>query len=291
MNVTSLRVLLALAATIFTLATQAQVDSSDEATIISDSTIGCRHRPLIQSIYASWGYNEEWYTKSSVHVDQSSLGNNYTLEHVTAHDHEGWNKGIFNKAFTIPQYNYRIGFWLNEKRGLAFEVNFDHTKYLIKGSQDITLKGTLNHEPANETIIFDHDHGFFYYLNNGANFLLFNVVKRWGLIRLPHNSFQLDIMGKAGVGPVVPHVENAFFGKPNNPHFQLGGWNTGLETALRATILRYAYIEFAQKVDYARYSGLKIYDGTAKQSFGTYELILTVGATVPTLKHNERFVR
>ena len=49
------------------------------------------------------------------------------------------------------------------------------------------------------------------------------------------------------------------------------------------------FIEFSQKADYARYSHLKIYEGTAKQNFGTYELILSIGAIVPTTKHNPIF--
>ena len=77
----------------------------------------------------------------------------------------------------------------------------------------------------------------------------------------------------------------------NDPHFQIGGWNVGLETALRATVYRYAYLEFAQKVDYARYSNLKILGGTARQAFGTYEFILSLGFIVPTTKHNPMFAK
>jgi len=79
-------------------------------------------------------------------------------------------------------------------------------------------------------------------------------------------------------------VQNSFFGNANDPHFQIGGWNTGLETAARVSVLKYVFFEFSQKVDYARYSGLKIYDGTASQNFGTYELILSAGVIIPTTK-------
>ena len=40
----------------------------------------------------------------------------------------------------------------------------------------------------------------------------------------------------------------------------------------------------------ARYSGLQIYKGTARQAFGTYELILSAGIIIPTTKHNPMFV-
>ena len=32
--------------------------------------------------YFSWGYNEEWYTHSNVHISQPSLGNNFTFENI-----------------------------------------------------------------------------------------------------------------------------------------------------------------------------------------------------------------
>ena len=243
----------------------------------------------IRSMYASWGYNEEWYTHSTVHVQQNSLGNSYDLVHVRASDHKGWDQNFFHKAFTIPQYNYRLGFYINEKQDLAIEGNFDHTKYLINDGSTIQLKGTLNNKSANQNVSFAGANGFYYYLNNGANFLLFNLVKRIGLYSTKNNYLHVDLTGKVGIGPVIPHVQNSFFGEQNDPHFQFGGWNTGAETAVRVTVLKYGYLEFSQKVDYARYSNLKIYDGTAKQNFGTYELILSVGAFIPTIKHNPLF--
>ncbi len=249
-----------------------------------------KHR--IRSVYFSWGYNTEWYTRSTVHVKQDALGENYDLVNVQGHDHRGWDErgSVFHKQLTIPQYNYRLGFYINEKQDLAIELNFDHTKYIITNGQTIRLTGTHNHASVTEDIVFSEANGDYYYLNNGANFFLFNIVKRVGLMQSKDNDFRLDLTGKAGIGPVIPHVENSFFGYKNDPHFQVGGWNTGLETALRATICRYGYLEFAQKVDYARYSGLRINSGTAKQNFGTYELILSIGFILPTSGHNPMFV-
>lgn len=36
--------------------------------------------------YFSWGYNKEWYSRSNVKVNQSALGNQYTLHQVKSHD-------------------------------------------------------------------------------------------------------------------------------------------------------------------------------------------------------------
>jgi hypothetical protein len=234
--------------------------------------------------YFSWGYNKEWYTRSDVKVNQPSLGNQYTLHQVKSHDNPGWDEGIFNIPLTIPQYSYRLGYFFNKKKGLAFEINFDHTKHIIEDGQTIRITGKLGNRTIDSTINFNSSNGFYYFLNNGANFLLFNLVKRWRLHEARNKNFFLDAVAKGGIGPVIPHVENSLFGNKNDDGFQLGGWNMGIETGLKATFLQHVFIEMTNKVDYARYSGLKVYQGTASQAFGTYELILSLGYTFPAGK-------
>jgi hypothetical protein len=227
--------------------------------------------------YFSWGYNTEWYTSSNLKVSQPELGNNYTIHGVVAHDHRGWDEGLFHKAISIPQYNYRLGYFFNDKRNLGVEINFDHTKYIITDGQMVKVKGTLNGKPAEYNVVFSSANGFYYFLNNGANFLLFNIVKRWEWYASKTQKVKIDALGKAGIGPLIPHVQNALFSKENEAGFQLGGWNTGLEGDIRATFLRHVYLEFAAKLDYARYSNLKVYKGTLHQAFGTAEVVLNLG--------------
>ncbi|MBX3256960.1 MAG: hypothetical protein KF862_22675 [Chitinophagaceae bacterium] len=232
-------------------------------------------------LYFSWGYNTEWYTRSNVHVKQPELGNKYSFNHIKGHDRRGWDNRLFKKPLTNPQYNYRLGYFFNPEKGWGFEINFDHTKFVFQDGQDVSLTGQLDGKPVDTTIHFSKENGFFYYLNNGANFLLFNIVKRHELYTSRNQKLKIDFLGKAGIGPVIPHVENSFFGNKNKPHFQLGGWNAGVEASLRATFLKYGYLEYANKLDYARYSHLKIYKGTAKHAFGTYEMILSIGGHIP----------
>jgi hypothetical protein len=238
-------------------------------------------------LYFSWGYNKEWYTNSNVKVNQAPLNNNYTLNSVRSKDHPGWDEGLLSIPLSIPQYNYRLGYFFNKKKGLAFEINFDHTKHLIRDGQNIRITGTLGGRQVDSTIQFSEGNGFYYYLNNGANFLLFNIVKRWNWQQSKSGNFKLDALCKAGIGPLVPHVQNSLFGKANDPGFQIGGWNMGVEAALRATFHKHYFLEFSNKIDYARYSGLKVYQGTAKQAFGTYELILSLGFTIDAGKKIE----
>jgi len=256
------------------------------ASMAQDST---RKHKRTGSFYLSWGYNTEWYTKSTIHIKQPGLDNDYQMMDVKAHDHRGWDENFVTTPVTIPQYNYRIGYYFNEKQDLAFVINFDHTKYIITDNQSIRIKGILGGKRVDENIMFSEDNGFYYFLNNGANFFLFNIVKRYPLFHSKNKMFKLDLTPKVGIGPVVPHVENRLFGERNDAAFQFGGWNTGIETAWRATFMKYGFIEFSQKVDYACYSYLRVAQGRANQSFGTFELILSAGFILPTTKHNPEF--
>ena len=240
-----------------------------------------KKKHFIKEVYFSWGYNKEWYTHSDVHVSQPALGNNYTFEHIKGQDHPGWNEGLFSKALSIPQYNYRLGFLINEEKGLGFEINFDHTKFIFS-DQNAHVKGTLNNRQVDTTVAFNQNNGFYYYLNNGANFLLFNIVKHWHLLETHDKKIKLEALGKFGVGPVIPHTDNELFGKKNDAGFQFGGWNLGAEGCLKASFFKYLYLEYSNKLDYARYSGLNIAEGKAHQAFGTYEMILSLGINLPT---------
>lgn len=250
------------------------------ATIITSASAQTKKPVRKKEFYFSWGYNKEWYTKSTVKINQPSLGNNYSFVNIKGHDHPGWDEGLFSKAFTIPQYNYRLGLFINKEKGLAVEINFDHTKFIF-ADQQARVKGTMNNKAVDSIINFNADNGYYYYLNNGANFLLFNIVKRWHWIATKDEKIKIDLLGKAGIGPVIPHVQNKFQGMENEPGFQLGGWNIGVEAALRTTFFNYVFLEYSNKLDYARYSNLKIYEGRAKHAFGTYEMILSLGATFP----------
>ena len=238
-------------------------------------------------LYFSWGYNTEWFTKSTVHVSQPEKGNVYDLVSVNARDHRGWDQGLLSEPISIPQYNYRVGYFFPNNSGWGIEGNFDHTKYLIVQGQNVHVKGTLGGTQKDTTVLFTQSNGFFYWLNNGANFLLINAVKRWRPISNSRGTIKIDAIAKAGIGPVIPHVQNMLFGEANNPHFQLGGWNVGVEGVIRATFYKFVYLEYSNKLDFASYSGLKIKsNGTISQSFGTYEMILSLGANIFTGKKN-----
>lgn len=228
--------------------------------------------------YLSWGYNEEWYTQSNIHVSQPSLGNHYTFKKTLAVDKPGWNGHFFKKDLTIPQYNYRIGYFF--KDNWAVELNFDHAKYVVAKKQLLHVKGVINNHPMDE-YVENSPAVLEYQLNNGANFFLFNLVHRIQIPHLDFKNFNAALLLKGGLGFMVPHVENTIYGEKNRKGFQFGGLDMGVEGALRLTFFRHLYLEYTNKLVYANYWGLKIYKGKARQAFGTYEMIANLGASFP----------
>ena len=79
--------------------------------------------------YFSWGYNKEWYTRSDVQLDQPSLNSKYTLKSVQSHDHIGWDEGLFSIPISIPQYNYRFGYFFNKKKASALASFYIYLLY------------------------------------------------------------------------------------------------------------------------------------------------------------------
>ncbi len=236
------------------------------------------------AFYLSWGYNTEWYGNSNIHVVQNNLNSDYTFKNIQAHDHIGWDK-LFQRELTIPQYNYRIGYFFNEKQDLALEINFDHTKYIVTQGQTTNVSGKMNGKAIDTTVVVSYN-VLDYQLNNGANFFLINIVKKLNIYKTSGDFINICGLGKFGVGPLVPHVQNRIFGKDNVPHFQIGGWNTGIEAGIKATFAKHIYLEFCNKLDYARYYGLEVFGGKVNQSFFCYELILSLGYTFNTGKKN-----
>lgn len=102
----------------------------------------------IDGMYLQWGYNVEWYTPSNIRFKMSN-GDDFTLHKAKAHNNPGFQT-IIDKPLqiSIPQYNYRVGFYINKKNTRAIEINFDHTKYIVNQKQKVHVTGKIDGIPV-----------------------------------------------------------------------------------------------------------------------------------------------
>jgi len=235
-------------------------------------------RKTTRELYVSWGYNADVFKRADLHLAQPSLGNDFVLHGVRSHDQKGWTD-LFHNSLTRSQYSARVGYFFSAKQDLALELNFEHVRFLVTQDQNVRMTGTLNGARVDQTVTLTEDF-LRYKLNNGANFLLVNLVKRLPLVGEPSQRGSIAVLLKAGAGIGVPHPTNFVFGQANTPGFQFGGLDLGLEGAVRVHLFRLLYLEFAQKGIYARYSGLEIHDGRAAHDIWTYLTALSLGTSL-----------
>jgi hypothetical protein len=256
----------------------------DVQSVEKTDAFGMRAAPRAQSgknapnsgreYFVSWGYNADNYTKSDLHITQPSLGNDFTLVAVRARDSKPWDQ-IFGHALTVPQYNFRFGIFFNERWGL--EVAHDHFKWIVRQDQEVRMTGTLNGSAVNTQVRLTPE-VLRYQLNNGANPLFVNVIRRVKLRGEPKRTGYVAFLAKAGGGFANPHTENAVFDQPNEKGFQFfKGWNVDAVAAVRLNFFKRLYVEVEDKLVYVRYFGLKVDRGTARQSVKVNEFTVSAG--------------
>ncbi|CAN5386896.1 hypothetical protein BH09BAC5_BH09BAC5_24470 [soil metagenome] len=250
--------------------------------------------------YFSWGYSKWWYPKTDLHFKINTLDANsstqhteYTLKDVSAHDYSHIDK-LFVVPLTVPQFCVRVGYFFNADQTLGMELTYDHAKFVVSDDQYVRMIGTTNGVAFDSLAHLYPDFStgatpFVFKLNNGANFFEFNLVKKFPLFNLFRGKIKGFYLLKGGAGWNTPHVENTIFGAKNKPHFQaIGGWNVGVEGALRLLFGNRVYFEFGQKGVLASYYNLRLAQGTAKVNFRTYGTIFSLGLNFPGAMNNKK---
>jgi hypothetical protein len=238
------------------------------------------------SIYISIGQNTPTFKASTINIEQGSAGvvSSYTLDKVAAD-----NKST--SAASGLGTNIKIGYFFDYKQTFAVELSYEPVKYHVTDAQKVSMSGTLDNRTIDTTIVFSAANGYFYNLD-GSNLISLNLVKRFQLLQNKKHTFRFDALAKGGGGPLMPHTFNSIANKVSeHPSFQFGGWNAGLEAALRLTIMRYVFVEGGYKYSWASYSDVSVYNGTASQKLTISQVIISAGITFPTTKRNPLFTK
>lgn len=243
------------------------------------------------TFYFMWGYNRDWFSKSDLHFKNTSgdynkeTNNidsyNFTLEDVKAKDRAGL-KNILRTDLTIPQYNYRLGYFFNDKHDLGIEINFDHTKYVMVNYQNLHLEGTIRGQYYNQDTIVQAVNFLAFEHSDGANFLMVNMVKRQHFLVSKNKKHWLSGIAKVGGGIVIPRTDVTLFGERLNNRFHIAGYIFGIESGLRYDAFKHFFVEYTAKGTWANYVNvLVIGSGKANHNFFTFENILLLGIQFP----------
>lgn len=232
----------------------------------------------LTGMYLQWGYNRETYSKSTIHFHN---GNKYDfkLVNAVAHDKPDFKSIITDPLqISIPQYNYRLGFYLNAKHTHAIEANFDHTKYVVTDYQNVRLSGNVDGRQVDKDTILDPKFLHFEH-TDGANFLHINYVGQYFLLNAKKTKRTLlSAVTKLGAGIVIPRTDFTYEGKELNNKFHVAGYIVSAEAGIRIYPLKNLFLESTLKGGFANYlNALTIEGGTARHHFFYGEAILTIG--------------
>jgi len=238
---------------------------------------------FFKGMYIQWGYNTESYTKSNIHFKMSN-GNNFVLHNAVAHD-----KGDFDAIYkepsqiSIPQYNYRFGFYLNNSHSKALELNFDHAKYVVTDGQTVRVTGLIDGKPVDGDSVLNPNSFLHFEHTDGANWLHLNYVQQNILFNTASNKRPLlTSVWKVGAGINIPRTDFTWRGERLNNNFHIAGYNVSAEAGLRLYMLRKVFFECTGKTGFVKYINALACTPTQKgnratHSFGYVEAIATLG--------------
>jgi len=236
-------------------------------------------KKLFSGMYLQWGYNKEWYTKSTIHFKGAVNGihHDFVIYHAKAHDRNDMD-GLYKKPIeiSVPQYNYRVGFYLNASHTKALEINFDHTKYIVYDNQLLHAKGFIGNNAFDTDTAFTASQMHFEH-TNGANFYHINYVRQYNLKSRKNRSF-ITALWKAGAGILIPKTDVTLFGKRLDNRFHIAGYCVGGEGGARIYVSKHFFFEGTAKTGFVDYANaLTVDGGSAKHHFGYFEVIGLVG--------------
>lgn len=226
------------------------------------------------SMYAYWGWNRSVYTTSDIHF----IGNNYnfTLNNVAAKDRQNaFNLGLFLNpgTITIPQYNFRVGYFINEKYDIS--IGADHMKYVMKPNQTATISGTISKTGTsydgtylNTPILIKPDLLLFEH-TDGLNYL--NIELRRNDQLFEKGAVNLRLIEGAGFGVLVPRTNATLLNNPRNDQFHLAGFGLGAMVGLNVTFYNHLFIQGELKGGYINMPSVRttmFSSDIAKQQFG-----------------------
>ena len=237
--------------------------------------------------FVSWGGNRENYTTSDVNFRGKDY--NFTLDNMTAHDKpKGWHVDYINPArMTIPQTNFRMGYFINDHYSIAIGV--DHMKYVMTQHQTVNVTGNIaigsefdgvyNNTPTVMTekfLMYEHTDGLNYV---NTEFSRHDDISSLFKIRNT-DKIQVNLTEGVGVGLLYPKTNTSLLGKERHDDFHVSGYGTSLKAGLNVTFFKHFYIQGELKGGYINMQDIRTTQSTedsASQDFFFFQRLIAFG--------------
>ncbi|WP_198175311.1 hypothetical protein [Spirosoma telluris] len=218
------------------------------------------------SFYFTWGYNRDWYTKSTIHFRNTTTDNyDFTFIDAKAHDRPDLHDFYKLDNLTVPQYDMNLGYFFNDKHDLGIELSWDHLKYIVTDNQMMHVQGQIRGHQIDKDTLVTPD---FVHLQhtNGNNYLMLNLVKRQKLWQ--SKAFQLSAIGKVGGGPLISYTISTVLGNNDEGYFHYHGMVAALSAGLKLDIFKYFFLQTDLQGAWVDYTNTRL--GADHQGLATH---------------------
>ncbi|MFV8466940.1 hypothetical protein [Flavobacterium sp. LB1P62] len=238
-------------------------------------------------IFVSWGGNRDNYTKSDVTFRGKDY--NFTLDDMIAHDKpKGWHVDYINPSkITIPQTNFRMGYFINDHYSIAIGV--DHMKYVMTQNQTLNITGTITGNAPydgiyNNTSTVMTESFLLYEHTDGLNYVNTEFSRHDDISSLfkirNTDKIQINLTEGAGIGLLYPKTNTTLLGKPRHDDFHVSGYGTSLKAGLNITFFKHFYVQGELKGGYINMQDIRTTQSTedsASQDFFFLQRIIAFG--------------
>ncbi len=247
------------------------------------------------SLYFYWGWNRGWYTNSDIRFHGEDY--DFELKEVVAKDRptEFAVDPYFHPGrFTIPQTNFRLGYFINSNWNISFGV--DHMKYVVQNDQLVEINGYIDHSSetyngnysgdiisiADDFLKFEH--------TDGLNYL--NVeLRRFDRI-FDFNKVKVSLTEGFGIGGLLPRTNTTLLGQDKYDEFHWSGFGFGPVVGLHVSFFDHFFIQTEWKAGYINMPDIRTTMSKADRAsqdffFAQYNIVF--GASLNTRKKTEKY--
>lgn len=250
-------------------------------------------------IFIYWGWNRDAYTKSSIRF----YGDDYDfkIKDAVAKDkpeHFGYDPFLRPKKITIPQTNFKAGYFI--KDNLSFSFGVDHMKYVVVQNQEIAVDGYINKPNSPYAGVYDNTT-----LPLKTNFLTFEHTDGLNYLNLELNHFtplklksgwkvkhlELTWVKGAGIGVMLPKTNSKLLENPRNDDFHVAGLGCDIKTGINLKIWRYFMLRTEVKGGYINMPYIRTTASDrdhASQDFFFVQGNFLFGLIIPTKKATQQ---
>jgi hypothetical protein len=215
--------------------------------------------------FLNWGYNRSWYQTSDIHF--TGQGHDFILYDVKATDRPSELSADYIKpsSWSIPQFNFRIGYSLSDKYSIS--IGWDHMKYVATDYQTVRMYGSLDPSQVpddlmrenmalmnstyapnglynNTEVVLDPEHFLHYEHTDGFNYASVDVERYDQLWQhQKYDKLGITFVSGLGLGTIVPRTDSHLFGSGRNHYWNIAGWGTSAKIGLQVNFLKWFFLE------------------------------------------------